>query len=193
VRRSIRPSCREWGRRVLLLEATPFLGGEHCCSLWGRPGGGRGGPEAVAAGLPGRGSDVVHAPLRTCHHEWRCVRRPTLDAGVDSGDATSESFVGRHRSRCQLVIIGGGITSLVRQCLSTGVPRRRRGPLGSPYRRRGPWPRRQPATVLWHRLAWPPPRGGSDADAGRAGPGRRQLGGQVGELTLPQGLVLLQA
>ena len=35
--------------------------------------------------------------------------------------------------------------------------------------------------------------GGGDADAGRAGPGRRKVGGEVGEFTLPQGLVLLQA
>ena len=27
-----------------------------------------------------------------CHLEWRCVRRPTLDAGVGRGDATSESL-----------------------------------------------------------------------------------------------------
>ena len=27
-------------------------------------------------GLPGRGNDVVHTPLRKCHHQWRCVRRP---------------------------------------------------------------------------------------------------------------------
>jgi hypothetical protein len=43
-------------------------------------------------GLPGRGNDVVHTPLRKCHHQWRCVRRPTLDAGVGRGDATSESL-----------------------------------------------------------------------------------------------------
>src|SRR6185312_1288109 len=67
------------------------------------------------------------------------------------------------------------------------------GTAGSPISRRGPSPRRPPATVLWPRLAWPPPRGGGDADAGRAGPGRRKVGGQVGEFTLPQGLVLLQA
>jgi hypothetical protein len=129
-----------------------------------------------------------------CHLEWRCVRRPTLDAGVGRGDATSESLWATHWSRCLVVIIGGGITSLVRQCLSAdGLPRRRRRPLGSPYRRRGPSPRRPPATVLWHRWAWPSPRGGGDADVERVGPGRRQLGGQVGELTLPQGLVVLQA
>src|SRR6478735_2048390 len=95
--------------------------------------------------------------------------------------------------RCLLVIIGGGITSLVRQCLSAGLPARRRGPLGRPYRRRGPSPRRPPATVVGPRWAWPPPRGGGGVDAGRAGPGRREVGGQVGEFTLPQGLVLLQA
>ena len=47
--------------------------------------------------------------------------------------------------------------------------------------------------VVWQRLAWPPPLGGGGADAGRAGPGRRKVGGEVGEFTLPQGLVLLQA
>src|SRR6476660_4228360 len=51
--------------------------------------------------------DVVHAPLRICHHEWRCVRRPILDAEVGRGDATSESLWATHRSRCLVVIIGG--------------------------------------------------------------------------------------
>jgi len=95
--------------------------------------------------------------------------------------------------RCLLVIIDGGITCPVRQCLSAGHRARRRSPLGRPYRHRRPSPRRPPATVVGPRLAWPPPRGGGDADAGRAGPGRREVGGQVGEFTLPQGLVLLQA
>jgi hypothetical protein len=31
-------------------------------------------------------------PTSKCHHEWRCVRRPTLDAGVGRGDATSQSL-----------------------------------------------------------------------------------------------------
>jgi hypothetical protein len=105
----------------------------------------------------------------------------------------SESLWATHSGRYPMMIIGDGITSLVRQCLSPGLPRRRRRPLGRPYRRRGPSPRRPPAKVGWHRWAWPPPRSGGDADAVRAGPGRRQLGRQVGELTLPQGLVLLQA
>ena len=46
----------------------------------------------MSRGLPGRGNDVVHGPLRICHPEWRCVRRPTLDAGAGSGDATSQSL-----------------------------------------------------------------------------------------------------
>ena len=154
----------------------------------GRPGG-----PGRYRGLPGRGNDVVHGPLRICHSGWRCVRRPTLDGGAGSGDATSGVMVAGTGRRCLVVDHRWGITSLVRQCLSADRPKRRRRPLGGPYQRRGPSPRRPPATVAWHRLAWPPPRGGGDADAGRAGPGRRKVGGQVSEFTLPQGLVLLKA
>jgi hypothetical protein len=70
------------------------------------PGGRQGGLE-TSCDLPGPGNDVVHGPTSTCHHEWRCVRRPTLDAVVGAVTRTSESNVGRHRIRCLLVIIGG--------------------------------------------------------------------------------------
>jgi hypothetical protein len=103
------------------------------------------------------------------------------------------SYGGRHRASLPAGDHRWGITSLVRQCLSAGLRGARRRPLGGPYRRRGPWPRRPPVMVVWQRLAWPPPPGGGGADAGRAGPGRREVGEQVGEFTLPQGLVLLQA
>ena len=58
-------------------------------------------------GLPGRGNDVVHGPLRICHSGWRCVCRPTLDGGAGSGDATSGVMVAGTGRRCLVVIIGG--------------------------------------------------------------------------------------
>jgi hypothetical protein len=178
------------GRRTELLEAAPRRG-RLLMLVMGTPGRPAGASRSRPAGLPGHGSDVVHAPRRIRHHEWRCVRRPTLDAGVGRGDATSESLWatqeslprGDHRRwrhlPCPTVP-------------SVGFPRRRRRPLGSPYRHWGRSPRRPPATVLWHRLAGAP-LGGGDADAVRTGSGRRQLGEQVSDLTLPQSLVLLQA
>jgi len=59
--------------------------------------------EGAQAGRRGAGRKPVPRPARasqrrrahstsTCHHEWRCVRRPTLDAGAGSGDATSDSL-----------------------------------------------------------------------------------------------------
>ena len=40
------------------------------------PGRPAGADREPCRGLPGRGNDVVHTPLRKCHHQWRCVRRP---------------------------------------------------------------------------------------------------------------------
>ena len=138
---------------------------------------GRAGAAGPSRGLPEHGNDVVHAPLRTATPSGgACADRLwTLESAAVTRHL---NHCGRHERRCLLVIIDGGITSLVRQCLSAGHPGGRRRPLGSPYRRRGPSPRRPPATVVWHRLAGAPTRGGGDADAGRAGPGRRKVGGR---------------
>ena len=80
--------------------------------------GGPGSPPLPAG--PGNGSDVVHGPLRnaTTSGDACADRLWTLESG--RGDATY-LICGRHTRRC-LLAIGGGITSLVRQCLSVGLP-----------------------------------------------------------------------
>jgi hypothetical protein len=116
----------------------------------GRAAGGRAGNPS--RGLPGHRNDVVHTPLRHATTSGgACVDRLwTLEPEAVTRHLT---HCGRHESRCLLVIIDGGITSPVRQCLSAGHRARRRSPLGRPYRHRRPSPRRPPATVVGHRLA----------------------------------------
>ena len=58
-------------------------------------------------GLPGRDNDAVHAPLSTCHHEWRCVRRSTLWTKQSAAVTRHLNPRGRHTSRCLQVIVGG--------------------------------------------------------------------------------------
>ena len=84
----------------------------------GRPAGRAGEP---SRGLPGRGNDVVHTPLRTATSSGgACADRLwTLESAAVTRHL---NHCGRHESRCLLVIIDGGITSLVRQCLSAGHP-----------------------------------------------------------------------
>ena len=158
------------------------------------PGRPAGADREPCRGLPGRGNDVVHTPLRKCHHQWRCVRRPNsgrwsravVTRHLHHLWATRESLpAGDHRRGhhlpCPTVPFSRtpGPDGGDRWVAHTGIG--------------GHLPLRPPATVVWHRLAWPPTRGGGDADAGRAGPGRRKVSGEVGEFTLPQSLVLLQA
>jgi hypothetical protein len=59
------------------------------------------------ATCPGLATMWCTVPTSTCHPEWRCVRRPTLDAVIGAVTRTSKSNVGQHRIRCLLVIIGG--------------------------------------------------------------------------------------
>jgi hypothetical protein len=70
-------------------------------------------------GLPGHRNDVVHTPLRHATTSGgACVDRLwTLEPEAVTRHLT---HCGRHESRCLLVIIDGGITSPVRQCLSAG-------------------------------------------------------------------------
>ena len=84
----------------------------------GRPAGAGREP---SRGLPGLGNDVVHAPLRNATTSGgACADRLwTLESAAVTRHL---NHCGRHESRCLLVIIGGGITSLVRQCLSAGHP-----------------------------------------------------------------------
>jgi hypothetical protein len=74
-------------------------------------------------GLPGRGNDVVHASLRTATPSGgACADRLwTLESAAVTRHL---NHCGRHERRCLLVIIDGGITSLVRQCLSAEHPGR---------------------------------------------------------------------
>ena len=85
----------------------------------GRPLGA--GWELVPAGLPGRGNDMVHGPLRNATTSGgACADRLwTLESAAVT---RHRNHCGRHDSRCLLVIIDGGITSHVRHCLSTGHP-----------------------------------------------------------------------
>lgn len=68
---------------VLVVRATPWRAG-------------RDGPESRPAGGRARQRHGAHSTSK-CHPEWRCVRRPALDAGVGRGDATCESYVGDTR------------------------------------------------------------------------------------------------
>ena len=82
---------------------------------------GREGPESHPAACPG-----VATTWCTVHFELPppvAVRAQT-DFGRWSRAAVTRhrNRCGRHQSRCLLVIIDGGITSLVRQCLSAGHP-----------------------------------------------------------------------
>jgi hypothetical protein len=85
----------------------------------GRAAGGRAGNPS--RGLPGHRNDVVHTPLRHATTSGgACVDRLwTLEPEAVTRHLT---HCGRHESRCLLVIIDGGITSLVRQCLSAEHP-----------------------------------------------------------------------
>ena len=83
----------------------------------GRAAGGRAGNPS--RGLPGHRNDVVHTPLRTATSSG--------GAGVDrlwtlepEAVTRHRNHCGQHSSRCLQVIIGAGITSLIRQCLSAG-------------------------------------------------------------------------
>src|SRR4029453_11037761 len=94
------------------------------------------------ATCPGLATMWYTVPTSTCHPEWRCVRRPTLDAVIGAVTRISESYVGPHGIRCLLVIISGASPPLSGTAFRAGLLRRRRRPLGSAYRRRGPSPRR---------------------------------------------------
>jgi len=82
-----------------------------------RAAGGRAGNPS--RGLPGHRNDVVHTPLRhaTTSGGAGVDRLWTLEPEAVTRQLT---HCGRHESRCLLVIIDGGITSPVRQCLSAG-------------------------------------------------------------------------
>jgi hypothetical protein len=86
--------------------------------------------DARAAGREGPGSHPAACPgvaTTWCTLHFELPPRVAVRAQTDSGrwsqprDATSESLWPRE-SRCLLVIIGGGITSLVRQRLSAEHP-----------------------------------------------------------------------
>jgi hypothetical protein len=72
-------------------------------------------------GLPGRGNDVVHTPFENATSSGgACADQLwTLESAAVTRHLNQS---GRHESRCLLVIIDGGITSLVRQCLSAEHP-----------------------------------------------------------------------
>jgi hypothetical protein len=171
----------------------PVRGRSLLLVVGGRPRAAGGGAGALPRGLPGAAATwcTLHFGYATTSGGACADRLWTLESAA----------VTRHLNHCgrHIGVVACWWSSVAASpplsdsAFRAGLPRRRGRPLGSPYRRRGPWPRQPPATVLWHRWAWPPTRGGRDDDAGRTGPGRRKVGGQVGELTLPEGLVLLQA
>src|SRR4029077_7749327 len=83
----------------------------------------------------------------------------------------------------------GGITSLVRQCLSGKHPISRRRTLASPDLSWWPSSRGSAPSIGGQRSARPLELDG-DPGTGRAGPGRRHLGAEVRHRT-PEGLFLL--
>ena len=143
------------------------------------------------AGHPGAATTSRTAHLRSATTSGG-ARAATLGCCVGRGHATYVITVGGTRVAACWWSSLGGITSLVRQCLSGKHPISRRRTLASPDLSWWPASRGPAPSIGGQRSARPLELDG-DPGTGRAGPGRRHLGEQVGDRTPEVLFFLLQA
>src|SRR4029078_10096179 len=100
----------------------PVRGRSLLLVVGGRPRVAGGGAGALPRGLPGAVATwcTLHFGYVTTSGGACADRFWTLESAAVTRHL--ESLWATHRSRCLLVVIGGGITSLVRQCLSSRSP-----------------------------------------------------------------------